>query len=89
MDSPRPAVDRQWYIAQRWQEFEGEGGANLLRVIAVGSFYIIHLVNHLQAAPLAGAAAAAAAESQQRFHLAVTALAVAWTMVAVAVMGCL
>ena len=38
--------DRSWFIVERWQEFEGEGRTNLLRIIAIGAFYGIELVNY-------------------------------------------
>ena len=42
----RGARDRKWYIVERWQEYKGEGRANLLRIIGIGSFYIVHLMNY-------------------------------------------
>ena len=40
--------DRQWFIVERWQEYEGEGRANLLRIVAIGSFYTVHLLNYIK-----------------------------------------
>lgn len=37
--------DRQWYIVGRWREYEGEGQANLARIVAMGVFYSIQLVH--------------------------------------------
>jgi len=37
--------DRQWKIASRWQAYDGELRANLLRVLAVLLFYAIHSWN--------------------------------------------
>ena len=37
--------DRQWFIVGRWQEYEGEGRANLLRIAGIGAFYCIELAN--------------------------------------------
>lgn len=75
------SADRQWYIAQRWQEYEGEARANLLRIMAIGSFYVVQLVNyHL---------VYAADPQQLLFHQQATGIAVAWTMAALAVMLCL
>jgi hypothetical protein len=68
-------VDRQWFIAGRWQEFEGESRANLLRVAGIALFYLIELLNRANVAPA--------------FHEAVTALAAAWVMAAWAVYICL
>jgi hypothetical protein len=30
-------AERQWYISGRWEEYEGEGRANLLRPISVAA----------------------------------------------------
>ncbi len=46
MESTSTPTDRSWYITERWQQFEGEARANQLRIIAIGSFYLIHLWNH-------------------------------------------
>jgi hypothetical protein len=66
-----PTPDRQWYIAGRWQEFEGESRANLLRVTGIALFYLIELLNRRNVSP--------------EFHSAVTSVAVAWVLVASAV----
>lgn len=79
------ARDRQWFIVSRWQEYEGEARANLLRTIGIGAFYSIELLNH-------GVHIGALQLPQvvdDRFHQAVTALAVAWTMVSLATLVCL
>ena len=80
--------DRQWFIATRWQEFEGEARANLLRIVGIGSFYIIELLNYyglrlgfLELAPVAGV--------DRRFHLTISLLAAAWTLVSLGIMVCL
>src|SRR5690349_16744074 len=73
--------ERKWYIVNRWLEFEGESRANLLRIIAVAAFYGVQLVQfHL---------VRSANEGSVPFHKQATALAVAWTMLALAVTVCL
>jgi hypothetical protein len=42
-----PPADQSWHIIQRWQQHEGEARANLLRIGAIGTFYLIHLWNYL------------------------------------------
>ncbi len=74
-------ADRQWYIVGRWQEYEGESRANLLRIVAIGAFYGVQLL-HFYVFSDGGAA-------QTQFHQQATAIAVAWTMAALAVMLCL
>lgn len=76
--------DRRWYIVGRWQEYEGEAKANLLRIIGIGAFYVIELCNYnglrlglLELPKVEGV--------NERFHQTVTALAVAWTMTSLGV----
>ena len=76
--------DRDWYIVSRWKEYEGEGRANLLRIIAVAAFYVVELLNHyglhvgsLQIAPVPGV--------NDRFHLAMTCVALVWVCVALGI----
>jgi hypothetical protein len=76
--------DRRWYIVGRWQEYEGEAKANLLRIIGIGAFYAIELLNYhglhlgwLELPKVQGVDA--------RFHQVVTALAVAWVMTSLGV----
>src|SRR3954469_24925612 len=77
----RPFEDRQWFIVGRWQEYEGESRANLLRIVAVGAFYIVELLRFYVFEK---------ADSQQLpFHRQATAIAVAWTMVGLAILLCL
>lgn len=75
------ASDRQWYIVGRWQEYEGEARANLVRVLAVIAFYVVQLVHfygYSDRGPAEGA-----------FHQKATAIAAAWTILSVAVLFCL
>jgi len=78
MATAAASSDRQWYIVGRWEEFGGEARANLLRIIAVGAFYGVQLVQRFWLAqPTAESTA---------FHQRATAVAVAWTLVALAVL---
>lgn len=79
---------RQWFIVGRRQEFEGEYRANVLRIIGIGAFYLVELANYhglklgtFELPPVAGV--------DEPFHQAVTAVAVAWVMVAFATLLCL
>jgi hypothetical protein len=77
--------DRQWFIVSRWQQYDGEARSNLLRIFGIAAFYIIEMINH-------GGRLAAIGLPQvsgDQFHAEVTALAVAWTMVALATLVCL
>src|SRR6185295_9700719 len=84
-DAARGVVlaDRQWFIVGRWQEYAGEARANLLRIVAIGVFYTVQLVRHYYWLPEAERAGDAS------FHQSITALAMAWTMMSLAVLLCL
>lgn len=80
--------NRQWFIVGRWEEYDAEGRANLLRVVGVAVFYAVELANYhglnlgfLQLPKLAGV--------DQAFHVAVTRLAAAWVLMALAILVCL
>jgi len=73
-----PSGKREWFITGRWQEYEGESRANVLRILAVGSFYIVELIR------FRGLEHARA--DQLPFHRQATAIAVAWTMIGLAVL---
>lgn len=75
------ARDRHWYVARRWQEYEGERRANLLRIIGIGSFYIIHLMQ-FYGLRIGVLQLGEGGEVSRRFHVQVTLLAVIWTMLA-------
>jgi hypothetical protein len=83
--APDTGPERQWYIVNRWEEYEGESRANLLRIIGLAAFYAIELCNYhglrlgvLEMPPLAS----------RPFHLAVTMLVASWLMVCVGVLLC-
>jgi hypothetical protein len=75
--------EREWYIVGRWEEFEGEGRANLLRLIGVTAFYAVELVDYhgLQLGPLEMPKVV-----ERPFHLAVTMLTITWAMVCLSVL---
>lgn len=73
--------DRQWFIVRRWQEFSGEGRANLLRILAIGVFYCLQLIQYHFLEP--------SAQRDVAFHRAATTLAVAGLFVCLAVQLCL
>jgi hypothetical protein len=82
----KAADDRSWYIVGRWGEFEGESRANLLRVVGIAAFYLVELANY-QGFQLGGFEMPKVVD--QPFHQAVTAVAVAWTMLGLGVQLCL
>jgi hypothetical protein len=88
-DSPSGATeDRQWFIVSRWQEYDAEARANLLRIVGIGAFYMVELGNYagfrlgpLQLPPVEGVDVV--------FHRAVTAAAIAWVTLCLGVLMCL
>jgi len=78
-------ADRQWQIAGLSEEFEGEGRANLLRVVGITSFYAVELINYYG---LNLGMIQMPAVVNRAFHLAVTLLVVAWAMLCAGVLHC-
>jgi hypothetical protein len=82
-DAPVPgADDRPWYIVGRWQEYQGEERANLLRLAAIAAFYTIELINYY------GVDLGFIHLPKVRdavFHRAVTAIAASWVLFGVGV----
>lgn len=73
--------DERWRIVQRFQEYQGELSANVLRVFGVLAFYAVELVN-FHGVSLGGVQLAPVSGVDQRVHLAITALAMAWVALA-------
>ncbi|MBX3434268.1 MAG: hypothetical protein KF847_13175 [Pirellulales bacterium] len=82
-------TDRLWFIAQRRLQFEGEARANVLRLVAIGVFYLIHLGSYLASEGKLPRwdllQLAESGEIDRRFHLLVTLLAGSWAAAAAAV----
>jgi hypothetical protein len=76
-----PVGQRQWYIVGRWQEYDGEGKANLLRLVTICVFYVLQLIHFYFLTP--------AGERDLTFHRAATTLAVAASLLSLAVLLCL
>ena len=81
--------DRSWIITGRWQQYEGELRANLLRIVAIGAFYLIHLWNYLGSRgdlPVPGLLQLnQGGPMDRRFHVLVSLLALAWVAMATSV----
>jgi hypothetical protein len=80
------AAERQWFIVGRWQEYDGEWRANLLRTASIAVFYGVELLGYyglnlgwLQVEQ----------SFSRQFHLAISGLAAAWVMVAFGTFYCL
>jgi hypothetical protein len=79
---PDAHADRQWFIVGRWQEYEGEARANLLRIAAIGAFYLIELLNYHG---LHSGFFEMPKQVDGAFHKIVTGLALGWVVVALAI----
>jgi hypothetical protein len=73
-------IDRQWFIVSRWEQYDGELRANLLRIGGILTFYSIHLVNYHRWFGVPGIEGAS-----PQFDQLVTSLAVVWVLTAMAV----
>jgi hypothetical protein len=79
---PANDADRQWFIVGRWQEYEGESRANLLRIAGIGAFYFIELMNYYG---LHWGFIEMPEQVNAVFHRLVTGLALGWVVVALAI----
>lgn len=83
-------TERDWFVAQRWQAYDAESRANLLRIVAIGAFYLLHLWTYFSSQgrlPKLGFwQFAEAGEINRQFHVLVTLIAVAWAMLALGIL---
>jgi hypothetical protein len=84
-DAGDVGYDLSWFVAQRWQQYDGEQRANYLRILAVGAFYVMHLLNYFRPFDVFELST----QPGKSFHQAVTVLAVAWILLGLAVDMCL
>ena len=86
----RTDAERSRFVAERWQAYDAESRANMLRIIAVGAFYLVHLWSYFSAqgkVPNFGFFQIAdAGEIGKQCHIEITLLAVAWSMLALGVL---
>ena len=91
-DSSSSATDIQQdrFVAARWQAYDAESRANMLRIFAIGAFYLVHLWSYFSAQgrlPNMGFFQVADAGAiSKHFHIEITMLAVAWAMLALGVL---
>lgn len=83
-----PARDSRGYILQRWQEYDGEYRTAVLRLLGIAAFYAVELANY-HGFSLGPLELERRTDVTREFHVAVTALAVAWTMAGIGVLLCL
>ena len=80
--------DISWFVIRRRLEYDGEGRANLLRIIAIAAFYGIELIN-FHGLKLGFLELPRQEGVDRTFHTAVTTLAVAWVALGLGVQFCL
>lgn len=78
--------ERQWFIVGRWQEFDGEWRANLVRTASIAAFYAVELLGYYG---LNFGWLQVEHTFTREFHLAISALAAAWIIVAFGTFYCL
>lgn len=93
-DSSNPyAVGGARFVVARWQAYRAEARANLLRIVAIGVFYLVHLWSYYSSQGkvpnfgLLQLAEKGAISSQ--FHIEITLISVAWVMIALGVFAAL
>ena len=79
-----PTADQSWFIATRWEQYQAEGRANLLRLIALVLFYAVEVV-HYYGLPLDFLELPPAGPNEAAFHWAVASLTALWVIEAAVV----
>lgn len=79
----------RWTLARRLRQYDAEIRINVVRVAAIGIFYMVHLVHYLAvtngSAPLAFLGLDAGDSLAAPMHAAVTCVVLAWVMAAVGI----
>lgn len=82
-----------WDVARRWQQYRAEVRGNLLRIVAIAGFFLIHRLHHLSAEQAAGfwsmLQLGDGAVLSPELNLAITGIVLAWTMWGVCVLSLL
>lgn len=86
MTDPEP--DTRGLALQRWQEYDGEYRTAVLRLLGIAAFYGVELAN-FYGFSLGPLELDKRTDITREFHVAVTALAVVWTMTGIGVLLCL
>ncbi len=79
-----PAADRPWFIATRWEQYQAEGRANLLRLIALCLFYSVEVARYY-GVPLDFLELPPAGPNEAAFHWAIASLTALWVVEAAVV----
>lgn len=80
--------DARRHVLRRWQEYDGEYRTAVLRLLGIAAFYAVQLATY-HGFTLGPLELERRADITREFHVAVTALAVAWTMAGIGVLLCL
>ncbi len=79
-----PAADQSWFIATRWEQYQAEGRANLLRLIALVLFYAVEVVRYY-GVPLGFLELPPAGPNEAAFHWAIASITSLWVIEAAVV----
>lgn len=82
MPEAKPSDQYAWDIACRWRQYEAEIRVNVVRVVAIGLFYLVHLAHYYSAKGFGQEFLQlndGVTLSSQR-HIAITTVVVAWMM---------
>jgi hypothetical protein len=79
-----PAADQSWFIATRWEQYQAEGRANLLRLIALALFYAVEVVRYY-GVPLDFLELPPAGPNEAAVHWAIASITVLWVIEAAVV----
>ena len=79
-----PVADQSWFIATRWEQYQAEGRANLLRLIALVLFYAVEVV-HYYGVPLDFLELPPAGPNEAAAHWAIASITALWVIEATVV----
>ena len=79
-----PDAAQSWFIATRWEQYQAEGRANLLRLIALVLFYAVEVVRYY-GVPLDFLELSPAGPNEAAFHWAIASLTALWVVEAAVV----
>jgi hypothetical protein len=87
-NSTQSATEFAWFVASRWQEYEGEARVNALRVVSVALFYAVEVAAYYGGG--AGLLGSARPEAlTPKLHSAITVVAAGWFFLGLGVHVCL
>lgn len=89
---PREIETRAWFVASQWSAYRGEERVNLIRLIAIAIFFLMHLAHFYELNDRLGLRDeqfGLPANQAVEFHQIVSMIALAWMCLVMAVRTCL